>query len=112
MPHKPKRPCNAVGCNVLTSTGYCEDHKPVNTHDNYRKSSTKRGYDYKWRKYRIIFLRRNPVCVTCRTNGYTVPATEVDHIVPHRGDKRLFWDPNNHQGLCKSCHSKKTVKGL
>ena len=22
-----------------------------------------------------------------------VPATDVDHIVPHRGDQALFWDP-------------------
>ncbi|WP_269448179.1 HNH endonuclease [Lentibacillus sp. JNUCC-1] len=59
-----------------------------------------------------MFLRRNPLCVHCTDSGMTVPATEVDHIVPHRGDRDLFWDPNNHQGLCKSCHSKKTRKGL
>lgn len=28
----------------------------------------------------------------------------ADHIVPHRGDGRLFWDRNNLQCLCKSCH--------
>jgi len=31
-----------------------------------------------------------------------------DHIKPHRGDERLFWDPSNLQTLCKSCHD--TVK--
>ncbi|ETR05275.1 HNH endonuclease domain protein [Acinetobacter baumannii UH6907] len=30
----------------------------------------------------------------------------VDHIVPHRGDDKLFWDTKNHQALCKLCHDK------
>lgn len=37
-------------------------------------------------------------------------ATEVDHIIPHRGDQQLFWDTNNWQGLCKPCHSRKTAQ--
>jgi 5-methylcytosine-specific restriction endonuclease McrA len=28
----------------------------------------------------------------------------ADHIVPHRGDHRLFFDLNNLQTLCKDCH--------
>ena len=36
-------------------------------------------------------------------------ATDVDHIVPHRGDARLLYDENNLQSLCKSCHSRKTA---
>ena len=31
-------------------------------------------------------------------------ATVVDHIIPHRGDKTLFWDETNWQSLCKTCH--------
>ena len=40
------------------------------------------------------------------------PATVVDHIVPHRGDKKLFWDQSNWQPLCKEHHDKKTGNGL
>ena len=40
--------------------------------------------------------------------GRYVKVTDVDHIVPHRGDPRLFWDEENWQALCHSCHSKKT----
>ena len=40
------------------------------------------------------------------------PATVVDHIIPHRGDKRLFWDEKNWQPLCKDCHDRKTGTGL
>jgi 5-methylcytosine-specific restriction protein A len=39
-----------------------------------------------------------------------VPATVVDHIVPHRGDPVLFWDEANWQGLCKLCHDAKTAR--
>lgn len=40
--------------------------------------------------------------------GRYVPATVVDHIVPHRGDYYLMWSDNNWQALCKSCHDRKT----
>ena len=46
------------------------------------------------------------------TNSVLTPATVVDHIVPHRGDHALFWDEQNWQPLCKSCHDKKTGGGL
>lgn len=36
--------------------------------------------------------------------GRYVAATVVDHIVPHRGDMKLFWDRDNWQALCKACH--------
>lgn len=42
-------------------------------------------------------------------NGRYVRATVVDHIKPHRGDQRLFWDEDNWQALCKECHDRKTL---
>ena len=30
----------------------------------------------------------------------------VDHIKPHKGDLNLFWDQDNWQPLCKSCHDR------
>jgi HNH endonuclease len=42
--------------------------------------------------------------------GRLTPGTCVDHIVPHRGDMTLFWDPTNWQTLCDSCHGKKTTR--
>lgn len=75
-----------------------------------RKSSSKRGYGYKWQKARINFLKLNPLCVECESAGRVESATDVDHIIPHKGDMNLFWDLNNWQPLCKSCHSKKTAK--
>lgn len=47
----------------------------------------------------------------CEEEGVVEPATIVDHIVPHRGDTKLFWNTEgNWQSLCASCHSRKTVK--
>jgi len=34
----------------------------------------------------------------------------VDHIVPHRGDRALFWDTSNWQPLCKPHHDAKTAR--
>lgn len=35
--------------------------------------------------------------------------TVVDHIVPHRGDQKLFWDRSNWQPLCEHHHNVKTM---
>lgn len=32
-------------------------------------------------------------------------ATVVDHIKPHRGNQKLFWDKENWQSLCTKCHN-------
>lgn len=67
-------------------------------------TSSQRGYDYKWQKARERYLKDHPLCVYCAKQGRTTAAFIVDHIVPHRGDKVLFWDQANWQSLCKHCH--------
>ena len=71
--------------------------------------NAKKPYGSKWQAERLVFLRENPLCAMCQQMGRIEPATVVDHIVPHRGDQKLFWDQNNWQSLCKSCHDKKTL---
>lgn len=68
-------------------------------------SSSTRGYDYQWRKGRAEHLAANPFCVRCRAAGLIVAATVVDHVTPHNGNAVLFWDRNNWQSLCATCHS-------
>lgn len=65
----------------------------------------------RWKAVRKIVWNRNPLCVECQKLGVVREATDIDHIVPHRGDYDLFWDIDNLQGLCKSCHSSKTGRG-
>jgi 5-methylcytosine-specific restriction protein A len=56
---------------------------------------------------------RPPVMSTCYDEGRITPTYQVDHVVPHRGDMRLFWDEeNNWQSLCASCGSRKSRAGL
>lgn len=69
------------------------------------KTTNQRGYDYRWQKARKQYLAEHPLCVMCEHKGITTAANTVDHIVPHRGDQRLFWDESNWQALCAPCHS-------
>jgi len=77
-----------------------------------RESSTKRGYGYAWQKARAGYLMSHPLCAGCEKKDppRLTAATEVDHIIPHGGDQSLFWNHDNWQGLCKSCHSEKTAR--
>lgn len=59
------------------------------------KGTKEKGYDSRWRKARDRFLMAHPLCAKCLENGRLERATVVDHIVPHRGDQRLFWDESN-----------------
>lgn len=69
-----------------------------------RRSAHERGYVYRWQMARANYLACNPLCRYCEKAGRIVPASVVDHIIPHRGDMRLFWDEDNWQPLCKKCH--------
>jgi 5-methylcytosine-specific restriction enzyme A len=33
----------------------------------------------------------------------------VDHIIPHKGNQKLFWDTKNWQSLCEMHHNRKTM---
>ena len=61
-------------------------------------------YGHRWRKARAAFLGRHPLCAMCSSAGRVTEATVVDHVAPHKGDAKLFWDRGNWQALCKSCH--------
>lgn len=58
-----------------------------------------------WYRLRYWQLKRSPVCEFCKEKGIVEPANTVDHIAPHKGDVNKFFDRNNLQSLCKSCHS-------
>lgn len=105
MPRKAKRPCRHPGCPNLTDERYCEEHKALHPD---RPSASKRGYGSKWQRVSKAYLGKHPLCVKCLAERKFVSATVVDHIVPHRGDKILFWNEGNWQALCKSCHDRKT----
>lgn len=113
MPLKPKRPCNHIGCNELTTDGYCEKHFKLarKQYDNTRGTASQRGYNSRWRKYRSHYLKEHPLCMCrdCEKRVVPLPANVVDHITPHKGDHKLFWDPKNHQAMNDQCHNRKTA---
>lgn len=115
--------CVAAGCVDLAIEGlaHCEDHEAVRlaklaaSRDKAGRSDHAIAHSAlyalrSWKKGRLAFLRVHPLCADCEELGAVVEAREVDHIQPHKGDKRLFFDRSNWQGLCKSCHSRKTAR--
>ncbi|ASS66565.1 HNH endonuclease signature motif containing protein [Paenibacillus sp. RUD330] len=111
MPERPLKPCGHTGCRQLSRERFCTDHtKDRHRYDRERGSASKRGYDARWRAARADYLKRHPMCLYCYQRGIVTAATVVDHIIPHKGDKALFWDTRNWQPLCKSCHDSKTVR--
>ena len=107
MPRKPKKLCKHPGCPKLTDGIYCEEHAKLHTAD--RASSSVRGYDRHWKKARKRFLAAHPLCEKCKEQGRLVKVEVVDHIIPHRGDEKLFWNEGNWQALCKHFHDSKTM---
>jgi len=112
VPYKPLPGCKYPLCPNRADEGssYCSKHKKQL--EANRPTSTERGYNYRWQKVRKIYLRKNPLCVECLKEGRVESATVVDHIEPHRGDNEKFWNEDNFQSLCESCHNRKTAKGL
>lgn len=78
--------------------------------DRQRGSAASRGYGRKWQRVRLEHLKRSPLCVECHARGEVVAAAVVDHVIPHKGDQRLFWATGNWQSLCKPCHDLKTAR--
>lgn len=72
-------------------------------------NSSERGYGYRWQMLRNRFIAQHPYCEQCLKEGRITLATDVDHIIPHRGNIELLYDEKNLQSLCKACHSRKTA---
>lgn len=74
--------------------------------DQQRGTAAQRGYDNTWRKARLAFLRRHPLCEICQEHGMVTPAKHVHHRdkVKHRPDLRL--NSRNFMALCASCHGR------
>ena len=114
MAHKAPRPCRFPGCpnTTISDDGYCKTHHSLANQKykpNTQRTTYQHMYSTRWHKARVSFLRSNPLCTICLSDGRTTPATVIDHITPHKGDYSLFWDENNWQALCTLCHNKKTA---
>ena len=54
------------------------------------KAEAQRGYDRRWQKSRLVYLLQYPWYASCG-----MAADTVDHVITHRGNMDLFWDPSN-----------------
>lgn len=61
---------------------------------------------------RAEHLLAEPFCRECAKRGIRTRATEVDHVISHKGDWSKFTDTDNLQSLCHSCHSRKTLREI
>lgn len=106
--------CKKAGCGraAIPGKNYCQKHSLMETEK--RKVFTRRGKSSKWHdlynsaawKARSKeFLKKYPYCFICGK-----PSRIADHIIPHHGAITLFWDENNLQPMCWSCHSRKTFR--
>lgn len=104
MPMRAPRIC---GCGHRIASGSlcpCEERSAKERkarHDANRPSASARGYDGKWQRESKAYLAAHRSCVRCGS-----ASTLVDHIIPHKGDQRLFWSRSNWQPMCTPCHSR------
>jgi hypothetical protein len=59
----------------------------------------------RWNVRRRAQLRSQPLCGMCHGLGIIKLATVADHVVPHRGNRQLFF-AGELQSLCKSHHDR------
>ena len=104
--------CKKPGCLnvVIPGKDFCQKHICMQGRKLFsvrRKSSEWHGLynSRRWRSEKAEFLKQYPYCFVCGGKADT-----VDHIKPHKGNVELFWNKANWQPLCKSCHSRKTLK--
>ena len=114
MPRSAPTPCRQPGCGaVLATPGYCDAHRSA-SHRDYARA--RRGFDTErgfyqsaaWRAVRAAFLTQHPLCTRCDARGRVVVAVVADHVIPLK-DGGAWFGWTNLQGLCVSCHNRKTA---
>lgn len=58
-----------------------------------------------WVRYSREFLANNNKCYRCGSKSEV-----TDHIEPHKGNPRKFWNEENYIPLCSRCHNQATAK--
>lgn len=86
---------------------YGSEHERKAALDRQRPSSTERGYDKDWFRFRAKFLKAYP---RCSEPGCTEPATQVDHIKSVREHPELRLVHTNCRSFCHPHHSARTAR--
>ena len=107
----PVKFCHWGGCRAklpLHGPNWCEDHMPPQRKaERYRtKEAEERNALYetaRWRRLSAMIRAMRPVCEECND----ALSEDVHHVVAV-ADGGDFWEMDNLQALCKSCHAIKT----
>ena len=107
-PFDTKHPCSYPNCaNLVAKGSRCPEHP-------YKKQFTPEHHGLynsdKWKRMREYHLHKHSVCVICYKYNLDTGSKnlQVDHIVDHKGDDKLFYSWDNLQTLCIVHHSQKT----
>jgi 5-methylcytosine-specific restriction protein A len=96
MPSAALQECRRPLCgNFAERGGFCAEHACEAAQSFiFDKSLTPANKRFRW--MRKAFLSAHPICNMCEHESASV----LDHIIPHRGSRELFWCTGNRQGLC------------
>lgn len=112
MAQRALKPCAVPGCPELVQSGVCARHareRAQRERQVYRDPAVQRLYNSaRWQRLRRRQLAAEPWCAECLREGIYTPATDVDHVDPHRGSWEQFFS-GRLQSLCHACHSAKTA---
>lgn len=108
MPISAPKPCSHPGCGVLVRDGTSRCAKHVREAWTKKPTATKRITGRKLQALRARLFEGNPLCVVCERQGFTVLATQRDHIVSLQEGGTD--DEANTQGLCQTCHDEKSER--
>ncbi|KAB0285456.1 HNH endonuclease [Vibrio fortis] len=119
-----RKVCASAGCRNITTKRFCSqcqikvDIRDKESAKKRAKKSAKR-YDPKyqafykspeWKALRERKIKQEPLCETCKDNGFIREGQDVDHVIEIKDDFSLRLDITNLRTLCRSCHVHKTVK--
>ena len=109
MPIQPPTACSQCDAGICVKHGQvAATQEPSVQKQTPQKAYTVLYNSKRWRDLRAVVLRKQPLCADPFKENCHQPTTVADHIVDHHGNQQLFYDYTNLQGLCKSCHSRKT----
>ncbi len=115
MPYAPPRACQTPRCGgVAKIRGRCDACASAAERRRGSQEPWRSLYqDPRWRRLRARVLREARYlcqCEHCAARVIPHAARVVDHLVPHRGDERLFFARENLRAMAKPCHDRKTQR--
>lgn len=102
--------CPVCGAPSVAGSPYCAAHPRARERqfDKEKREPYHKWYGWSvWKRLRMLKLHRAPLC---EWPGCTKFATDVHHVVDHKGDWQKFLTLENLQSLCAHHHSAATAR--